>query len=601
MDYSQRIRSLRKKMHEANIDAFIVYSTDPHNSVAVADHWRTVRWLVGFSGWVGSLVITRNKSAFWTDGRYTIQAQRELEGLEIEQYCFFEPNTPTIGEWISSNLEEGSRVGVNGSVLMVNEYRHLMTHIGHKASIELSMDLVGELWEDRPAIPNNMIFNFDIKYSGASRKEKLAQIRKEMKSLGVDYYIASGLDDIAWITNLRGHDSKLYPIFHGYFLISEDEAQLFCCPNKITSGIQSILSSEGIQWENIDNLQSTLSNLITGRVIFLDPSKTNVVLINSLPDGMVIIEGLDLITRCKAKKNAIEIQNISVANIKEGVCIVRLIRRLKDEVEKREIRECDIRNMIEEERLKMPGYICSANIPIVGYGGNAAVLHYRPTEDKYDILRPEGLLLFDLCAHYYEGTTDISRTIALGPLTESMKWAYTFVLKRHIALATQKFPYGCTGPLLDGIIKAPYWNLGIDNPAGTGHGIGYCTYVQEGPCKIAIDASPFFQYMFKERIEPGMVFSNEPGLYDIACYAVRIENTIVAVDKMKTASGRYLGFDTLTYIPFEKEAILINQLSENEIEWIDEYHMETWNRLSPWLNKEEKEWLKMATMPLLMT
>lgn len=597
--YQERIALLREKMLENNLDAYIVYSADPHKSVAVSDHWRSTRYMTGFTGWVGTVVLTSIKAAFWTDGRYVAQAQRELDGLNIEQYCIIDPNAISLEQWIKNEVPEGGRVGFDGNVIMINEYRALQKVL-LKSHIRLcpEKDLVDEIWENRDPIPTTPVFDFPVKYCGESRVEKLARIRERMQQKGVDYYLTSGLDDIAWATNLRGHDSAQYPVFHGYLLIKPEESVLFTDEGKIEIEIVQALANDGIRCANKDQLAGELSGLDPNGAIIYDPWKTSVFVADCLPKNLFRQEELDIITALKAVKNRTELSNLEIANSKEAACVVRLIKRIKEGIGVFPLDECSISPMIEEERKKMPGFICAANIPIVGCRGNAAQLHYRPKKGQCDVLPAEGLLLFDLCAHYNEGSTDITRTIALGPLSEYMKKDYTFVLKRHIALATQKFPYGTTGPLLDAIVKAPFWNLGRNNEAGTGHGMGFCTYIQEGPCKIATDRSPFFHYTYDAPIEPGMIFSDEPCIYDKTSHAVRIENTIVAQNAMMTPFGQYLGFRELTFIPLEKEAILIDELTDEELSWVNEYHAECFNRISPYLTKEELPYLHNMTAPM---
>lgn len=596
MDYCEKITLLRKKMAELGMDAYIIYSADPHNSVAVADHWRAVRFFAGFTGWVGTIVVTQTKAAFWTDGRYVLQAQREMADTGLEQYCIINPRHPSMATWMKENLPKRAVIGFDGRVLMLNQFRELEASLKTlKASFITERDLVGELWEDRDPIPADPVYLLDLKYCGVSSAEKLELIRQKMEEAGADHYLCTALDNLAWITNLRGHDARLYPVFHGYFLLSADTAVLFTDEGKVPEDIRQYLKENGIAWRPSAELMASLSGISGDSVLYVDPWAVSVNVVKALDPEVTCLEGLDLITAAKARKNQTELANIRIANQKEGACVVRLIKRIKESIGKVPMQEYEIAGMLEEERVKMPGFLCDANVPIVGCRGRAAVLHFRPTKANSVELPAEGLLLFDVCAHYLEGSTDTTRTIALGPLTQAQKEAYTFTLKRHIQLATQKFIYGTVGPYLDAVIKAPYWNKGLLNPAGTGHGMGFVTYIQEGPCKIATDASPFFHYMMTAPIEEGMIFSNEPGVYDINSHAVRIENTVAAEFAFENETGRYLGFETLTFIPLEREAILADQLTEEELEWVNRYHAETRTRLAPWLNQEEQEWLNQQT------
>lgn len=598
MEYQKRLARFRQKMEEKNLDAYIIYSADPHKSVAVADHWRSVRWFSGFTGWVGTLVVTRDKVAFWTDGRYVEQAARELEGKEILQFCILDPEAPSLETWLAGELDQGARVGFDGDVLMTGEYRRLKQGLLKKHPRLIGdSGLVKELWTDRPPVPRTPVFDFALEYAGMSRRKKLALVRGKMEQQGADYYLCCGLDDIAWVTNLRGGDSPLYPVFHGYFFLSMSEAWLFTEPDKLTEEIRNLLLEDGIRWKSPQELGMVLEGVDAHAICYLDPWKTSISLSAHLA-GTDVSEGMDLITGLKCRKNPTELENLERANEKEAVSVVRLIRYVKSQNGKVSLDEYGVGQWINRERKHFPEYLHPGNVPIVGCRGNATRMHYMPTPEHSDVLPQEGFLLFDLCAHYLQGSTDITRTISLGKLTRQMREDYTLVLKSHIQLAMQKFPYGCTGPLLDSIVKSSHWNRGMNYDAGTGHGMGYCTYIQEGPCKIAVDKSPFFHYTFDAPVEPGMIFSNEPGIYRKGSHAIRLENTVAAVDAFRTEYGRFLGFRTLTYIPFEREAIVAELLTGEELEWLNHYHQETYRRLSPYLSEEECTWLREQTEPV---
>lgn len=600
MEYKELLEAFRDGMRERGLDAYIIYSADPHKSVAVADHWRAVRWFCGFTGWVGTLAITMDQAAFWTDGRYVDQAKRELEGKEVQQFCIIDVESPSLEEWLVDRLAVGAAIGYDGRVLMISEHEALKKGLLRiHPELVSAPDLLDTLWTERPSIPDRKLFDFPLSYAGVSRQDKLACVRKKMKEKGADYYLCSGLDDIAWLTNLRGGDSPLYPVFHGYVLISSSEAWLFTEKGKVDENLKEVLERDGIGWKEKEKLEAALERIPEKSSVYLDPWKTCVLYKEKLPSGVLILEGLDLITALKSVKNKTELKNLEAANEKEGVSVVRLMKYIKENIGNKTMDEYSVGQWIHEARQQFPEYLHPANIPIVGCRGNAAQMHYRPTREKSDILPEEGFLLFDLCAHYMQGSTDITRTIALGKLTDIMKRDYTMVLKSHIKLAEQKFPYGCTGPLLDSIVKGDHWNRGMNYGAGTGHGMGYCTYIQEGPCKIAMDRSPFFHYTYDSPIEPGMIFSNEPGVYRMGSHAIRLENTIAAVEAFESEFGRFLGFETLTYIPFEREAIVPELLTGEERRWVNHYHEETYRRLSPYLTGEEKAWLRVQTAPIL--
>lgn len=599
MDYQEKIVKLRKKMKENGLDAYIVYAFDPHHSIAIADHWKTVQWLTGFTGWVCTLVLTMDKEVFWTDGRYVQQAERELIGTGITQYCISDASHPDYISWLVKELKPGSTIGLDGRVVTVAEFSKLERVLG-RSNIQIfyEKDLVGQIWDDRPHIPLASLFELELRYAGKSRIEKLIQVRQKMEDEGADYYLMSGLDDIAWLTNLRGADSALYPIFHAYMIVGMEWSVLFTIPEKLSKEIQEALLADGIEVRKMSDVVAYLNGLPGKCAVFFDPFKTGLLLRRAFPESVFPLEGLDIVTGIKCCKNDVEQKNIRLANIKESVSVTRLIKYIKDNVGKTPLDEYMVGQWINTERQKVSEYIKPANVPIVGCKANAVQLHYRPMKENSDELPSYGFVLFDLCAHYLLGSTDITRTVALGPLTEQMQRDYTFTLKTHIRLATQKFLYGTTGPALDCVIKSLHWNEGLNYSAGTGHGMGYCLYIQEGPVKIALDASPYFSYMFEAPIEPGMLFSNEPGVYRKGSHAIRLENTIMAKDYMTNEYGRFLEFETMTYIPFEPQAVVPSMLSEEELKWYNEYQKKCYELISPYLTEEERQWLRNETRSL---
>lgn len=599
MNYREKIAKLREKMKENELDAYIVYAFDPHRSIAIADHWKTVQWLTGFTGWVCTLALTMDKEAFWTDGRYMQQAERELKGTGITRYCISDASHPDYISWLINELKPGSTIGLDGRVITAAEFSRLEKVLGRRnIQIDYEKDLVGQIWNDRPSIPLAPLFELELRFAGKSRVEKLIQVREKMEADGADYYLMSGLDDIAWLTNLRGGDSDLYPIFHAYMIVGMKQAVLFTILEKLSNEIQEALLADGIEVRKMGDVTAYLNGLPSECTVFFDPFKIGLLLRRAFPESVFPLEGLDIVTGIKCCKNDIEQKNIRFANIKESVAFTRLIKYIKENVGKTPLDEYMVGQWINTERQKVPEYIKAANVPIVGCKANAVQLHYRPTKGKSDQLPSYGFVLIDLCAHYLFGSTDITRTVALGPLTEKMKQDYTFTLKTHIRLATQKFLYGTTGPALDSVIKSLHWNEGLNYGAGTGHGIGYCSYIQEGPCKIAVDASPYFNYMFETPIEPGMLFSNEPGVYREGSHAIRLENSILAKDYMTNEYGRFLEFETVTYVPFEPQAIVPSMLSEEEQKWYNEYQKKCYELISPYLTEEERQWLRNETRPV---
>lgn len=599
MDYFHKISLLREKMRQNGFDAYVVYAFDPHHSIAIADHWKTVQWLTGFSGWVCLLVVTMHEEAFWTDGRYVQQAKKQLANTGINQFCISDPCTINYIDWLTSKLPPQSCVGFDGRIVTVAESKNFIKALNsHNIKYNFEKDLIGEIWNERPDIATTPLFELELKYSGKSRKEKLAQVRNKMQARKADFYLMSGLDDIAWLTNLRGGDNALYPIFHAYMVINKEKAFLFINVKKVNCKLRQSLLSDNIEVKSIEAISSFLIDLPDKSTVYFDPYKTGMILQKKLSKNVFTLEGIDIVTGLKCCKNDVEQKNIRLANIEESVSVTRLIKFIKNNIGKMVLSEYLIGQWINAEREKFTEFLMPANIPIVGCKGNAVQLHYRPTREKSEDLPSYGFVLFDLCAHYLLGSTDITRTIALGPLTEQMRWDYTFTLKTHIHLATQKFLYGTTGPVLDGVIKSFHWNQGLNYSAGTGHGMGYCMFIQEGPCKIALDASPYFNYMFESPIEPGMLFSNEPGIYREGSHAIRLENSIIAKDSVSNNYGRFLEFETVTFIPFDSQAVDASMLNDEELQWYNDYQEKCYELIHSFFDEEEQKWLRNETRPI---
>lgn len=595
--YQEKATLVQEKMLREGLDAYIVLALDPHKSIAIADHWKTVQWMTGFSGWVCTLVLTNKEAGFWTDGRYVAQAARELPKDIIERHCISDPADESYVNWLIRRLPEGASVGLDGSIASKADVDRLSHQLARKKICVLPQyDFIGDIWDERPDIPSNPLFELEITYSGMSRADKLALIRNIMEKEGADYYLLSALDNIAWLTNLRGADSPLYPIFHAYMLVSMHEAVLFTKIEKLSSALIKNLDEDGIIVRDFDEITTYLKRLPQTGGLYYDPNYTAYSLANAIPHEIFKIEALDIVTKVKAIKNPIEQGNLKKANIQEAVCVTRLIKYIKDNIGRIPLDEYHIGQWINKERAKFPEFLKPANVPIVGCEDHAVQLHYRPTPDKSAILPQAGLLLFDLCAHYLNGSTDITRTIALGEITESMRRDYTLVLKSQIKLATQKFLYGVTGPELDAVAKSLIWNEGLNNPAGTGHGMGYCLYIQEGPCKIAIDPSPYFYAMMSTPIEPGMLFSNEPGIYKKGLYAIRLENSILTHEDITNEFGRFLSFETVTFIPYELSCVDFSMMTAEEKQWLNDYNKTVYDTISPYLDNDEAKWLKSITI-----
>lgn len=601
MSTEEKLLELRKYMERDGIDAVYVGTQDPHQSESVAEHWKAVQWLTGYTGSVGICIVTRDNAAFWTDGRYTTQAKREIDENRIKVYTVATPGEPEWEEWTLGELKESAVLALDGSVVSMDAYRVLGKKFSEKKiQILYRKNYIDYIWKDRPPIPKKPVYEQKIEYADRTRAEKLKLVWDHMKKRvpSATYYLMSCLDDIAWLTNLRGFDNPLYPFFHAYVLVAKQKAWICMDKSKLSEEIQNSLMQDGYEVREYNEMGTILRTLPMGTVIYLDPFKTPLLLYQEIPEDVQIKEGMDLVVYLKAKKSKREQENIRKANVCECAAVIRLMKFVEENVGRRELDECGIGKKLEEFRKLNELYLQPANIPIVGYGKNAALPHYRPNEKNSGKIYPEGFLLFDVCAQYVCGTTDITRTVAVGNLSEEMKQDYTLTLKSHIALARQKFPYGTTGNILDGIVKGIHWNKLMQYKTGTGHGIGYVSNVHEGPCKIMMDYTSMFPYALSEPLDVGMLFSDEPGVYKPGRYGIRIENSVFVQEETVNEFGRFLGFETITFLPYEKKAIVEEELTEEEKMWIDAYHRETYEKISPYLTEQEKEWLREKTSPL---
>ncbi|MEL7567693.1 MAG: M24 family metallopeptidase [Dehalobacterium sp.] len=599
MKFQEKLVSLRKLMQQDNIDAVRIGTTDPHQSESVAAHWKAVQWFTDFTGSVGICVVTAKDAAFWTDSRYTSQAERELQGKPMELFTVAIPGVPTWQEWLMDHVEKGATLALDGEVLSLADYRSSSELLALKdIKVSYTKNYVGMIWDDRPAIPKDPIFEHDVVYAGQNRQQKIEAVRAKMAEKGVDTYLACSLDDIAWVTNLRGHDNPLYPFFHGYLLFTKERMTLCTDLNKFSPELANKVKADGFTLRPSNDIFNLVKELDANSMIYIDPFKTPLLLRKSFPSSVHVVEGMDFLAYMKSRKNDVEQENVRISNIKESVALCRYIMFIKNTVDKREITEYELGQAVETFRRMDPLYLQPGNLPIIASGKNAALPHYRPSITNTCKVAPEGFVLFDLCAQYYTGTTDITRTVQVGPLSEEMRKDYTLTLKSLIALSTQIFPFGITGPVLDGVSKAIQWNNYMHYGHGTGHGIGFLLNVHEGPCKIITEYSVMFPYGMTEPLNTGMLFSNEPGVYKPGRHGVRLENAILVQEAVTNEFARFLKFETVTFCPFERDAIVVSMLNSQELKWLNNYHAMTYEKLSPYLNEEECKWLKERTQKL---
>ncbi len=584
-----RIAALRQAMQQKGLDAYIIPSHDPHQSEYVADRWKSREWLSGFDGSAGTLVVTATFAGLWTDSRYFIQAEKQLKGTGITMQKQVIPHAPEHVLWLVDNLPQGATVGIDGQLFSVSQVRYLAKNFYEKdIDIIHEHDLLSEIWTDRPTLPDAPVFEHPVEYAGRSREEKLALVRAEMDKKDLNYWLITTLDDIAWVLNLRSSDVTFNPLFISYLIIGEEISYLFIKPGKVSAELQEDLASEGIFLKEYAGIEDFVNNLSTDKVIAIDPAATSIRLFNAIPEGQSNQEK-NLIRQLKAIKTDHEVQHIRQAMIKDGVALTRLFRWLTEELKTRSVSEVEVAAQLADFRSQQALYYGESFGAIVGYNGNGAIVHYRPEPKTCAMIKPEGILLLDSGGQYLDGTTDITRTIALSTPTAEQKRHFTLVLKGNIALSTMKFPEGTSGAQLDGFARQYLWQEGLNFGHGTGHGVGYFLNVHEPPQGFATSAvtsrgsTPF---------EPGMFTSNEPGFYWNDHYGIRVENLELCVKAEATEYGQFLEFETLTLFPIDRNLIDQDLLTDKEKQWLNDYHQLVFEKLSPALEKEEVKWLE---------
>ena len=574
-------------MGERNIDVFIIPSSDNHGSEYVSEYFRVREWISGFTGSAGTVVVTKKEAHLWTDGRYFLQAENQLKGSEVILEKMGEPGVKTYTQWIFDNIKDGGTVSFNGKVFTVANLEKLKDEFkGKEININPVEDVFEELWQDRPAMPKVDMFIHDVKYAGKSAQEKLSEVKNEMKKINVDSFLLASLDDIAWLLNLRGGDVACNPVFLSYFLIDGENSTLYVDGEKLTEEVRKYLGDTGVTIKGYDDIIHDLKQ-VKGTITF-DPTKTNVWLKAAIENQVKVIEKRNITTDLKAKKNEVELKSMENAHIKDGVAVVKFINWLKANIGKEEITEMSATDKLLSFRKAQDGFVDISFDTIAGYGPHGAIIHYKADETTNSKLQPKGLFLVDSGAQYFDGTTDITRTIALGELTDQEKEDYTLVLKGHLNLGNVIFREGTVGCNLDVLARKDMWSRGIDFNHGTGHGVGFMLNVHEGPQNIS-------KSLIDVQLEVGMVMSNEPGIYRAGSHGVRIENLIAVQPKITTEFGNFLCFKNLTICPYDLDAVKVEMLNEEERGWINAYHKEVFAKLSPLLKEEEVSWLKTAT------
>lgn len=587
MNVNQRLEALREVMKREHLAAFIFPSTDPHQGEYVPDHWKGREFISGFNGSAGTAVVTMTSAALWTDSRYFITAEDQLRGTEYRLMKLKMPGTPTIAEWIGRECGAGAEVAIDGMVASANSVKGLIADLRHQGGITLrtNLDPLALIWKDRPPIPDHPVEIYPMEYAGESAHDKITRIRKALREKHADGMLMSALDDIAWTLNLRGTDVHCNPVFVSYLLISSKDVTLYINKVKLSSQVEAYLKAEGVGIAPYENIAKGLKDYFEYNIL-LDPDEVNYTLYKVVESkvGAVVGDLQSPVKQMKTIKNPTEIAGFRSAMLKDGIAMVKFLKWLKPAVEAGGQTEMSIDKKLTSFRAEQPDFRDISFDTIAGYQAHGAIVHYEATPETDIPLKPEGFLLLDSGAQYLDGTTDITRTIALGPLTDEQKRVYTLVLKGHIQIELCKFPSGASGTQIDILAREAMWREGLNYLHGTGHGVGTYLNVHEGPHQFRMEWKP-------APLVAGMTITDEPGIYLEGKFGVRIENTLLITPYMETQFGQFLQFESLTLCPIDKAPIIKEMLLQEEIDWLNQYHQRVFDTLSPHLNDEETSWL----------
>lgn len=591
-EISLRLAAIRNEMKKAGVDAMIVPQADPHMSEYLSAHWQARRWISGFTGSAGDIVVTADKALLWTDSRYFLQAEDQLEGTNIILMKDGLIETPSIEDFLASEVAKGSTVGVDGMLFSVTRASALKAALEvHGIKVITDLAPFDRIWVDRPGLPESKVFVHDLKYAGRSASEKIADILAALPSRQASSQFISALDEIAWTLNIRSNDVKYNPVVTSFLFLSPEKSVLFVDSCKLSAEVESYLAGQGVSVSEYAAAKDFLVSLPEDARVLVEPDRTAVAMSDAL--GSRAVYGSSPIAVMKACKGSIQIAGVKEAMLRDGVALVHSFMEIEDRVARHDaISEVDVAEILRRNRAKHPLFFDESFGTIAGYGEHGAIVHYEADESSNSMLRAEGLLLVDSGAQYLDGTTDITRTIALGEPTDDERHDFTLVMKGHIAMAKMVFPEGTCGAQIDVIARQFLWKEGLSYLHGTGHGVGHFLNVHEGPQRVAlnISAAPF---------RPGMLTSNEPGLYRAGVHGIRCENLVLCVPAETTEFGRFLRFETLTLFPFDLSLFDTSIMSDAEIEWLNNYHRQVRAALSPLLDDEARRWLENKTRELV--
>ena len=592
MTVPERLSALRKCMEEKNIDVYVVPTADFHQSEYVGEHFKARKFITGFSGSAGTAVITKTEARLWTDGRYFIQAAAQLEGTTVELMKMGEPGVPELNAYIEEVLKEGETLGFDGRVVSVGEGEGYAAIARKKnAKVNYQVDLIDEIWEDRPVLSEEPAFNLDVKYAGETVASKLARIREEMKEAGTNVHVVSTIDDICWTLNIRGNDIDFFPLVLSYGIITMDSFELYIDERKLDDKLKAKLAKDGVNLHPYNDIYEDVKKFGSDVVAMIDPGKLNYALFNNIPENVKTVEKRNPAILMKAIKNPVEIENIRKAQIKDSVAHVRFMKWLKENVGKMRITEMSASDKLDEFRAEMGKFIRPSFEPISSFGEHGAIVHYTSSPETDVELKEGQLFLTDTGAGFYEGSTDVTRTYALGEVPQIMKDHFTLVAISNLQLGSAKFLEGSTGMILDILARKPFWDRDLNFNHGTGHGVGYLLNIHEGPAG--------FRWKYRkgetEVLQEGMVITDEPGIYIEGSHGIRLENELLTCKGTLNEYGQFMYFEAITLIPMDLDAINPDIMNAEDKERLNTYHATVYEKVSPYLNDEEKEWLKKYT------
>ena len=592
MTVKERIAALRARMKETGIDAYLIPTDDFHGSEYVGEYFKCRKYITGFTGSAGTALIMQDMAGLWTDGRYFIQAANQLKGTGITLFKMGEPEVPTVHEFLKKNLTQGMCLGFDGRTVSAKEAAELEKMLDENGvSLSVDHDLAGDIWENRPVLSCEPVTELDIKWAGESRADKCARIRKAMEKKGADLFVLTSLDDIAWLLNIRGGDIHCCPVVLSYLVMTKTEIRLFANEKAFQTDVLEALEKDGVTLFPYDNIYEYVKTFKKDEKVLLCKKKVNSRLVSNIPADTRILDEENLTLLPKATKNPVEVENERIAHIRDGVAVTKFIYWLKKNVGRIPITELSAAEKLYEFRSEQEDFIDNSFDPIIAYGKHAAIVHYFATPETDIPLEPSGFLLADTGGHYKEGTTDITRTIVMGPTSEEEKKYFTAVLRGTLNLGAARFLHGCTGVNLDILARQPLWEMGEDFKHGTGHGVGYLLNVHEGPNSFRWKTVPGGNAVLEE----GMITSDEPGYYREDGFGIRHENLMVCKKAEKTEYGQFMCFEFLTMVPFDLDGVVSELMSVRERNLLNDYHAQVYEKISPYLDEEEREWLKDAT------